>query len=406
MAKVLSDVYGRWPYTWEEREKVLELEFPLAEYQKRIDRMRRHMVEHGFTAMLIYGGKSSKANVRYLSGWESFFGDTFLIVPADRDPILITNSTLHGEPMHSNIQVTWVRDFRPAMGFGTVLKMQSPVDYVVEAFRELNLLGKRVGYADQRSVTAYVDRELREKIHGTEVVDGMPILAALRKIKSPAEIEVIRQLATAVSLGMEEALKAAVPGNTEHDVAAAFYFTAIKNGCDTSPMGMRIQSGVRSSMKNVLPLRGKIIRDGEIVSIDTSADLYGYQSDHARSTVAGKSSADQIRLLEACVEAQEAGLRATGPGKRISDVIVAMEQVSRDYGFAEWDWSCGHGFGLDLVEQPFIVRESEAVFEAGQTFFIEPMIVPTHMGTSCFEDSILVTEQGAERLTTSTMRPW
>ena len=300
MAKVLSDVYGRWPYTWEEREKVLELEFPLAEYQKRIDRMRRHMVEHGFTAMLIYGGKSSKANVRYLSGWESFFGDTFLIVPADRDPILITNSTLH------------------------VLKMQSPVDYVVEAFRELNLLGKRVGYADQRSVTAYVDRELREKIHGTELVDGMPILAALRKIKSPAEIEVIRQLATAVSLGMEEALKAAVPGNTEHDVAAAFYFTAIKNGCDTSPMGMRIQSGVRSSMKNVLPLRGKIIRDGEIVSIDTSADLYGYQSDHARSTVAGKSSADQIRLLEACVEAQEAGLRATGPGKRISDVIVAM----------------------------------------------------------------------------------
>jgi Xaa-Pro dipeptidase len=90
----------------------------------------------------------------------------------------------------------------------------------------------------------------------------------------------------------------------------------------------------------------------------------------------------------------------------VDDIIAAMSNVVRKHGFAEWDWSCGHGFGLDLVEDPLIVPGNKRPLEAGQTFFIEPMIVPTHMGCSCFEDSILVTDAGAERLTTSRVRTW
>jgi Xaa-Pro dipeptidase len=259
---------------------------------------------------------------------------------------------------------------------------------------------------DPRKISAHVDSELRQKLPNCQLIDATSILVKLRRIKSPAEIEVIRMLANAASQGMEAALAAAVPGNSEHDVAAEFYYSAFKNGCDLSPLGMRVQSGTRSAMKNVLPKRGKIILDGEIVSIDTSADLCGYWSDHARSTIAGKGSAEQIRLLEACVEAQEAGLAVAGPGVPIPAVVIAMEDVVRKYGFEEWDWSTGHGFGLDLVEDPIIVRDSPALLEAGQTFFIEPMIVPTHMGTSCFEDTVLITENGAERLTSSPMRTW
>ena len=79
------------------------------------------------------------------------------------------------------------------------------------------------------------------------------------------------------------------------------------------PFGILTQSGPRSAMKNIWPLRGKRIREGEIVSIDTNAKLAGYQSDHARSTVAGAAGDDEKRILEACLEAHRAGLQAAGP---------------------------------------------------------------------------------------------
>jgi Xaa-Pro aminopeptidase len=406
MSKMVSDVYGRWPYTWEEREKVLELEFPMAEYHSRIARAREEMDRIGLDVLLVHGAQGGKSNVRYLSGYESFFGDTFVVLHKVRDPILITNSILHGEPMHSNIQVTWVRDFRPSLGFGTTLNMQSPVDYVKEALAEFGLTGKRIGLVDARKISAATDRELREKLAGYEIVDATSIMVKLRRIKSPAEIEVIRTLAGAASLGMEAALQAAVPGASEHDVAAALYFASFTAGCDLAPFGMHIQSGTRSAMKNVLPKKGKIIQEGEIVAIDSSLEFLGYQSDHARSTIAGTGTPEQVHLLEACLEAWEVGIATAGPGVPISEVVLAMEGVSRRHGFAEWDWSCGHGFGLDLVEDPIIVRDNHARLEVGQTFFIEPMIVPTHMGTACFEDLILITETGAECLTTSRLRTW
>ncbi|MGH9561253.1 MAG: M24 family metallopeptidase, partial [Terracidiphilus sp.] len=309
-----TDVQARWPYSWEEREKVLELEFTLSEYESRIARIYEEMGRMRLDALFVHGGPASKSNLRYASGWESFFGDSFLLLSKTCEPVLVTNSILHGEPMHSNIQVTWVKDFRPCLAFGTTFNQQSPVDYLVAALAECGALGKRVGYVASRQTSAQSDREIRGKMAGTELVDASAVLTKLRRIKSPAEIEVLRTLAAAVSLGMEAAIKAAVPGNTEHDVAAAMYNVVMQRGMDLSPLGMRIQAGRRSSMKNVLPKKGKVIREGEIVSIDSSVEFYGYQSDHARSVVAGRASAAQIRLLEACADAQEAGLRAAGPG--------------------------------------------------------------------------------------------
>lgn len=400
------DLVSRWPYDWAEREKIVEMEFGPEEYERRMASVRRRMADGGLDALILHASPANKADVRYLSGWESFFGETFLLLSTTRDPILITNSIFHGEPMHSNIQACWIRDFRPAPAFGTVLKMRSLADMVADALSDWGMIGKTVGYADVSKIPATTDRALRAALRGTRLIEDKTILSQVRSIKSEAEIEIIRTLAVAASKGMADALATALPGNSEHDIAAAFTYRVMKEGCEVSGFGSRIQAGRRSAMKNVLPLRGSVIRDGDIVSIDTAAELFGYHSDHARSVVAGTATREQLRLLEACVEAQEAGFRSTGPGKSIADMMAAMRNVVRDYGFSEWDWCVGHGFGLDLVELPFIVSESDQCFEAGQTFFLEPMIVPTDMGTSCFEDTILVTESGAERLTTTPLRTW
>ncbi|KJC54079.1 hypothetical protein UP10_41160 [Bradyrhizobium sp. LTSPM299] len=401
-----TDVEGRWPYSWEERAKVLELEFPIEEYRRRLQKLYVSMEEKGVDVAVVYGGPNNDANVRYLTGWSSAFGDTFVIVFNKREPVVISNSIFHGEPMHSNAQTCWVKDFRPLKAFGTVLRQRSIVEYVVDALREENRTTGKIGYAGGRRFPAVFDRELYAKLPQAEFIEVSDLLYSLRRIKSPLEIGVIRRLAAATSAGMEAALEAAKPGNSESGLSAAAHQAMIAHGCEVIPFGPKCQAGVRSAMKNVFPLPGKIIQAGEIVSIDISGQMNGYISDHHRSTIAGQGTAEQIRLLEACAEAEEAGIRATGPGVKVDQILEAMSSVVKKWGYEEWDWSCGHGFGLDLVEDPLIIPKNPRPLEAGQTFFIEPMIVPTHMGCSCFEDPILVTENGAERLTTTRVRTW
>src|SRR5258708_18630861 len=100
LSKFETDVEGRWSYTWDEREKVLELEFPVYEYRTRLEKLRSLMDSAGIDIAIIYGGPNNDANVRYLTGWSSAFGDSFAIVSTKNDPVVITNSIFHGEPMH------------------------------------------------------------------------------------------------------------------------------------------------------------------------------------------------------------------------------------------------------------------------------------------------------------------
>ncbi len=401
-----TDVAGRWPYAWDDRLKVWEPEFPLGEYRARLDKLRAAMDREKLATLIVYGGPNNDANVRYLTGWCSAFGDSFVIVHRTQEPVVITNSIFHGEPMHSGIQTCWVHDFRPLMAFGTVLNQRSIVEHVTDAQQELGTPEGRIGYAGGRRIPATLDRELRASLPQAELTEASPLLAGLRRIKSPGEIEVLRALGAATTAGMEAALDASVPGSTESDLSAVAQRAMTAGGCEYIPLGPKCQAGVRSAMKNVFPLPGKVIQDGDIVSIDIQGQMKGYWSDHHRSTVAGKASVEQARLLEACAEAEEAGIRAAGPGVPVNVVLDAMLATVRKWGFEDWDWSCGHGFGLEMVEEPFIVRDNPKPLEAGQTFFIEPMIIPTHMGCSCFEDPILVTENGAERLTFSRVRTW
>ena len=401
-----TDVEGRWPYSRSERDKVLELDFPEEEYRDRLDRLYARMEREHLDTLVVYGGPNTDANVRYLTGWISPIGDSFVLVSTRHKPVVITNSIFHGEPMHSNAQACWVPDFRPFKPFGTVLNERNLVDCVAEALGEMGAREGRLGLVGGRRFPAIFDRDLRDRLPRAELVEASPLTVALRNIKSEREIELLRLLGKATTAGMEAALEVAVPGSTENDLAAVAQGAMSAHGCEAIPFGPKCQAGVRSAMKNVFPLPGKVIADGEIVSIDLQGQMKGYISDHARSTVAGRASAETMRLLEACAAAEEAGIRATGPGVKITAVMAAMSAVVKEWGFEDWDWSVGHGFGLELVETPYIVKENPLSLEAGQTFFIEPMIVPTHMGCSCFEDPILVTPNGAERLTTTRIRPW
>jgi Xaa-Pro aminopeptidase len=403
----LTDVASRVPFAWEDRLPWLELDFPIEEFEDRVGRIQRTIADEGLDALIVYGGTGSESNVRYISGFASFWGDNLVLVPATGAPILITNAIFHGEPMHSNIQTTWLEDVRPLLNPHSTSNPLSLVDLAAAALEEWGVGGGRFGIADTRDVPARVDHELREKLAGAEVVDSSAWLRRLRSIKSPAEIEMMRRLGAATSAGMDAGLDAVRPGVTESEIAAAVHAACIEAGVERMlPAGCFAIAGQRSFMKNVWPRPDKKVERDELVVVDIGARLGGYQSDMSRNIVAGEPSDEVRRLLEACLEAEEVGLSETKPGVTVSSVLNAMKGVIAEHGFAEWDWTTGHGAGMDILEEPFFGPDSQVLFEAGMTFYIEPMIVPTHVGTICIEDIVLVTETGCEELTTSRKRTW
>jgi len=402
----VSEVNARVPYGWDDRQPLLELTFTIEEYRARLGRIQAKLVEAGLDGLVLYGGAGSEADVRYVTGFPSWWGDSFAMVPAQGDPTLITSGIFHGEPMHSNVQTTWVEDLRPLLNPQTTGSSVSMGGLALDVVKEWGAERGALGLADLRHIPQRVDSELRGVLADVRFTDATDVLVQLRGIKSPAEIEVLRRLGEIASIGMEAGLAAAQPGAREADVAAAVHEAAMGAGAERIPLGCFAIGGRRSFMKNVWGRHDKRIEPDELVSIDFGVNYGGYYSDMARVAVAGTPSSELLDLMETCLEAQDAGLAATAPGVPMTSVLEAMSAVIERRGWSEWDWTTAHGGGLELVEEPMFFWGNTRPLEAGMYFYIEPMIVPTHVGTICIEDLVLVTDDGCERLTSTRRRTW
>ncbi len=404
--KAFDHAIARVPYGYEHRRPMMELDFAVDEFRRRLTGMQQAMGQRGFTALVIAGAGERSSDVRYVSGFANGWGESVVVVPDAADPVLLTNGIFHGEPMHSNVQTTWLRDVRAVPHpRSTGAPPSTLADALLEALSVVALPAASIGLVGFDHLPAQLHGLLVDRLSRYETAPASDILSRLRSIKSPAELDLLRLLGQATARGLEAGLSAAGPGVTEHELAGAMQGPCVAGGADRVTLNF-VAAGPRSAMKNVWPRRGKRLVPGELVMLDCCAQLAGYWSDMARNTVVGTASPDLERLLEVSLEAQQAGLDETRPGAEVAAVVGAMSAVVERSGFGAWDWSACHGGGLDLVEAPFFVPGNRAPLEPGMTFYVEPMIIVPGVGTACVEDMVCVTDTGYENLTPCRRRAW
>src|SRR5207302_1227973 len=102
------------PYGSEDRRPWMTLPFPQAEYDRRIAAVRGRMQAEDLAALVAFSSNADPGHARYLANFEAGAGETFVVIPLDRGPMLTTNWLMHGEPMHTSIWTTWLEDVRPA----------------------------------------------------------------------------------------------------------------------------------------------------------------------------------------------------------------------------------------------------------------------------------------------------
>lgn len=231
------------------------------------------------------------------------------------------------------------------------------------------------------------------------VGDATPVIARLRMAKDADEIAAMRAAVRIV----EEALRAAIaqirPGMTERELAAIWDAEMGRAGGAPS-FNTIIASGPNAA--NPHHSNGdRAFQPGDLIIMDGGAWHDGYASDITRTVALGAPSPEARRIYELVLAANAAGrAAATQPGATGESIDQAARAVIADGGYGpQFVHRTGHGVGLEVHEPPYIVAGSREPLLVGATFTVEPGIYLEGVGGVRIEDDVLITETGAESLT-------
>mgnify|MGYP003397568771 CR=1 FL=1 len=135
---------------------------------------------------------------------------------------------------------------------------------------------------------------------------------------------------------------------------------------------------VNDTVIHGIPSRSIVLREGDIVSIDTGAAIHGFNGDNAATFACGKVSAEAMRIMDVTKESLARGIAAAQPGNRVGDISAAVQQYVESNGFSVVRTFVGHGVGKDLHEDPEVPNFGTAGrgprLVNGMTLAIEPMV--------------------------------
>ena len=354
--------------------------------RSRLDRLRRHAADAGVAATVVSPG----SDLRYLTGiaGSSFERLTALVVPtgAAVAPVFVSPALEYAGLGHVplgelGIEVrTWVDGEDPyALALGGVPGGRVAVSDMTPA---LHLLRLRDAGAAEQELAGPVLRELRMRKDATEHAELRAAGAAIDRVHER----------------MEEWLR---PSRTEAEVAADISSAILEEGHAAAEFVI-VGSGPNGASPHHA-VSDRVIERGDVVVVDIGGPLpSGYNSDSTRTYAVGPPREPDVAQAYAALQAaQQAGVDAVRPGVTCSSVDAAARSVLERAGLAErFIHRTGHGIGLDVHEEPYIVAGNALVIEEGMTFSIEPGVYVDGRWGARIEDIVAVTADGVERYNT------
>ncbi|SDM20917.1 M24 family metallopeptidase [Allokutzneria albata] len=256
-----------------------------------------------------------------------------------------------------------------------------------------------------RGAEVFAVSDMMPALHALQLRDALgparqdlagPIVRELRMRKDAAEIEALAEAGAAIDrvhARMGEWLRA---GRTEAEVRAEIAEAIVAEG-HTSAEFVIVGSGPNGASPHH-EVSERVIEPGDVVVIDIGGPMpSGYNSDCTRVYSIGEpGQSDVADTYEVLRQAQAAAVRAVRPGATAESVDAAARSVIAAAGFGEYFvHRTGHGIGLDVHEEPYVVAGNEIPLEPGMAFSVEPGIyLPGRWGAR-IEDIVVVTEDGA-----------
>jgi Xaa-Pro dipeptidase len=236
-----------------------------------------------------------------------------------------------------------------------------------------------------------------------KITDASAIVDGCRMYKSPAELALLRQA---------KLMTYEVQKRTARIIREEITATEVKRFIEDAHRALGaagssfciVQFGRSTAFPHGLPGES-VLREGDVVIVDTGCLVDGYQSDITRTYVFGQANAEQRKIWDLERAAQQAAIDAVRPGVPCEEIDAAARRVLEKAGLGPGyklpglPHRTGHGIGLSIHEPAYLVRGEKTPLAPGMCFSDEPMIVvPDRFGIR-LEDHFHVTENGAEWFT-------
>jgi len=355
-------------------------------------------------------------NLQYLTGFAEEPGERhlLLVVPAagrgsgGRERPEPSDGATAAEPtlLVPALYQTQVRDETTVDAVRTWTDGDDPTAAVRALLDDLGLREGRLLVDD--TMWATFTQDLRVAAPDADWGLASEALADLRVRKDEAELDAMRAAADAADETVRDLrdLGADAVGMTERDLADRIADRLAAHGGE----GVSFETIVGSGPNGAKPHHGcgdREIRAGEPVVLDFGTRVDGYPSDQTRTLVFdGEPPTEYERVHETVREAQAAAVEAVEPGVTAEAVDRAARDVVENAGYGDaFFHRTGHGVGLDVHEEPYIVAGNDRRLEPGMVFSAEPGIYLEGRFGCRIEDLLVVTEDGCERLN-GTDRGW
>jgi Xaa-Pro dipeptidase len=374
----------------------VSIHFTVEELASRRKAVAEELVRRDLDGLLMFRQES----MYYLTGYDTFgyvFFQCLYMGTEGETLTLLTRTPDLRQAEHTSV-IQDIRVWYDAEG-------ADPARNLKEILEEHGCAGERLGIeTDAYGLTGYNLKLVETALDGfCELVEASDLVTRLRAVKSPAEIEYVREAARLADLGLDRAVEVAAPGAFEGDVLAALQAAIFQGGGDFPANEVIIGSGPRALLfRSAAGMRRMDPVDQ--LSLEWAGSYRHYHAAMMRTLAVGEASDYQRHLFSVVREALEEMTEALAPGRPVGEVDDAHRRVLdsaglQEHRFAACGYSLGTTFSPNWMDRPMLFSGNSVPAEPGMVFFLHCVVADSGRGVAMsLGRTCLVTETGREVL--------
>ncbi|SHJ71180.1 Xaa-Pro aminopeptidase [Malonomonas rubra DSM 5091] len=347
------------------------------QYAARRKKVTELLIEQKLDALLLFG----LPMIRYFCG---FTGTDGVLLLSQNQSTFLTDSRYQTQ---SAQEVTAEKK----------ICYSNKLKHIVEEIRAQGY--QRVGF-DSASLTVAVFDEI--KLISGDTIEWFPLGEPLRTIRSSKDSDELVPLKQAAQLNQkafEQVLPSIKPGVSERTIALELECALKKLGGECNAFDFIVASGARGALPHGVA-SDKLLQAGELVTIDFGTRVDGYHSDETVTLAIGPVDGKLRQIFDIVLKAHDLALAAVQPGIELRDLDAVARDYIRKQGYGDYfGHGLGHGVGLEIHEYPALSPRADAQAVEGMVVTIEPGIYIPELGGVRIEDTVVVTADGYEALT-------
>lgn len=363
----------------------------MTNYETRIQRVRESMAARSIGLLIVTPG----AAMRYMTGFseESHERLLALFIADGIDPFFVVPSLNATQTEKNPAGIIDVRAWDDSDGW----------EEIVRQFH-YELDGDASTIAIDDDMPARFTLTFQELFPTSTFFSASGVVSPHRILKDDAEIQLLRTAAKLTDRAIDVGFSACAAGSSEMDVAFAIQKQFALDGLEHS-FGTIVAAGPNGALPHHRTSETKL-KSGDVVVLDFGAKYQGYCGDITRTIAVDHADDLAIHIYNIVYEAHQRGLESIKRGATAHDVDVAVRQTIVDAGYGEFFLHrTGHGIGIHVHEQPYIVSGATIELMPGHCFSLEPGIyLPGKFGVR-LENIVTIADDGSPLVLNAPIAP-